>query len=286
MRLPEWLFDNDAHMTGRKQSSRRAEQRHEDYAPTEGITTPNRTPSRRRLWEQNPEDGKKISSRERERQELRQAQAPQPPVPSSRDDRYSHEDRYSNRSEDRYNNRDYSRDNRISHEDRYKDSRGYRDDRYGNHHDGRHREQEDQYRNRNQDIYNDRYDDKMRRDDYRDPRLDRQQPSSRRYNDEPVDNYYTQRPRSPPRRPQSPPRQPQYSKSTDRPRYYGDDQPPSRSERSARGFEREPPRSRNNNYQKDRGNDLDDYYYSGVPDRREQPQPASGRRYGNDPSYF
>lgn len=288
MRLPEWLFDDDTRMTSRKQSSRRAEQRHDDYVPpVDDNNTPIRTPSRRRLWEQNPEDSKKMSSRERERQELRQAPPPAR-APSSRDDRYSHEDRYSNRSEDRYNHRDYARDDRYSHEDRYKENRGYRDDHYSSRRDDHYRDQD--HGNRSRDRYNDRYDDKMRRDDYGDPRYDRQPPSSRRYDDGPADDYYKQRPRSPPRRPQSPPRQPQYSKSTDRPRYYLDDHPPARSERSARGFEREPPpssRSRNDNSYKDRGNDLDDYYYSGVPDRRERAQPpSSGRRYGNDPSYF
>lgn len=68
--LPNWLFDNRAP----KQMITETESM---------VTLPSRTPSRRRLWEEDPE--RELSSRERERQELRQ-----PSLPDSRQPDYYH----------------------------------------------------------------------------------------------------------------------------------------------------------------------------------------------------
>lgn len=142
------------------------------------------------------------------------------------------------------------------------------EDRYGN------RENDSDY-SRETDRYNDRYrenqrdEDRYREHGYRDQKLND-------YNAPPVDNYYQQ----PPPRIQT--------QNTNRPRYYDEDlsQP-----RSARGYQQRdpPPPIRANNYQQyDRGNELDDYYYSDnrSPPRREPSLRSGGRRYGNDPSYF
>ncbi|EIE82771.1 hypothetical protein G6F46_004543 [Rhizopus delemar] len=116
--LPNWLFDNRIP----KQMITETESM---------VTLPLRTPSRRKLWEENPE--RELSSRERERQELRQPSLPdsrqpdyyhRPPVrdqqytrrPYSTKENYSDyynkdylENRHRPRSEDGYN-RNYERE--------------------------------------------------------------------------------------------------------------------------------------------------------------------------------
>ncbi|KAI9481004.1 MAG: hypothetical protein EXX96DRAFT_461903, partial [Benjaminiella poitrasii] len=70
MRLPEWLFHNEGNNLQRNKSIGARDNMLESSSVDTAVT---RTPSRRRLWEQDPDDARnKISSRERERQELRQ----------------------------------------------------------------------------------------------------------------------------------------------------------------------------------------------------------------------
>lgn len=152
--LPDWLFDDN--MVQRKKSITN-KGRNDQLDVNSNTTTPIRTPSRRRLWEQDQDD-KKISSRERERQELRQAK--------EREDRYSHDNRYTQkkdeyqyRDEDRYYQRDddnryHQRDNDRYHqrdEDRY---RQRENDRYRPREEERyHQREEDRYRPREEDRY-------------------------------------------------------------------------------------------------------------------------------------
>ncbi|RCH78969.1 hypothetical protein CU098_000980, partial [Rhizopus stolonifer] len=118
--LPSWLFDQRAR---KKMTVSEPEIVEESSAPA-------RTPSRRRLWDNNA--GRELSSRERERQELRQQQ--QPALPETRIDPRldTHAD---NRAEnhrrpkrDQYRSCE-ARDNYADHrrDDYYDEKRGYED---------------------------------------------------------------------------------------------------------------------------------------------------------------
>ncbi|CAO0803083.1 unnamed protein product [Mucor circinelloides] len=313
LRLPDWLFDENVPVSRKPSSSNRRDNGQLSPAHPQQPDGPMRTPSRRRLWEQNPQDAKNMSSRERERQELRQAQPPMPPPSSGSENR----SRYSNR--DQYYNED--RDNSSSSGGRYSNNRDtYEDDRYNSN-----RHYEDDYERRSQPTreddryYDDRYksNHSNRRDDYGQGR-DRYDttppppPQTRGSRDQPRyyddDHRYQQQPSS--QRPLSP-LQKQRSNSTSRARYYEEDRggyydtPPAKSERSTRGYG-----DRSNRY--DQGPppaaaapDYDDYYDTrrapsqskdraaryhdhGPPEmsRREPSIRSGGRRYGNDPSYF
>lgn len=236
--LPDWLFTDDMLAVSRKKSATRKQPQKMDSSVPENHG-PVRTPSRRRLWEQNPADPKNISSRERERQELRQVQPPPPPVPSNVRNN-ANEDRYSNRESDRYREPD-----RYRESDHYRENDRYRDNQRDENH------YRDDYRNQASSNYN----------NYHSPPA--------------VDHYYQQ-----PSRPQP--------QTTNRPRHYDEDVPPPRSERSTRGYQRDAAAPRAvQNPQSDRGQDLDDYYYSDRDRSRREPSVQSGgRRYGNDPNYF
>ncbi|KAG2234352.1 hypothetical protein BDF21DRAFT_451028 [Thamnidium elegans] len=149
------------------------------------------------------------------------------------------------------------------------------EDRYGNRENDRYREPE-RYRDSDHYRENDRYRDNQRDENhYRDDYRDQKNSTYNDYHAPPVDHYYQQ-----PSRPQP--------KSTNRPRYYDEDVPPPRSERSTRGYQRDAAAPRAvQNPQSDRGQDLDDYYYSDRDHSRREPSARSGgRRYGNDPTYF
>lgn len=278
MRLPPWLFDDDNQMK-RQPSSRRNREPLAALDPEEQPrASPMRTPSRRRLWEQNPEE--QISSRERERQELRQAPIKQPQQPQQPQQQQPQQQQ---QPEERYYN-EYNENSRYSSNDRYA-NRDYRDDdRYAQ----RPREEEC-YNNRN--YTEDRY--YNNNDNHYEPPRSKDQP---RYEQ---DHRYAQpRARSPPRsqRSNSTSRQHMYDHNNngyDDRSYY---QAP-RSERSTRGY--------SDRYEDNRA-DLDDYYSDNTrhipsasrdraaryhtsptePSRREPSIQSGGRRYGNDPGYF
>lgn len=311
-RLPDWLFDENVPVSRKPSSSNRRDhdQRSPVHQQQQQVATdgPIRTPSRRRLWEQNPQDAKNMSSRERERQELRQAQPPMSPSSSGSENRgrYSNRDHY--HSEDRENSR-YSNHRDTYEEDRHTNNRYYED---GYDRQSRPTREDDRY-------YDDRYksNHSSRRDDYgqgRDRYDTPPPPQTRGSRDQPRyyddDHRYQQQPSS--QRPLSP-LQKQRSNSTGRPRYHEEDRggyydtAPVKSERSTRGYG-----DRSNRY--DQGPpvaaapapaDYDDYYDTrrvptqsrdraaryhdhGPPEmsRREPSIRSGGRRYGNDPSYF
>ncbi|CAO3641204.1 unnamed protein product [Mucor fragilis] len=188
-RLPDWLFDENVPVSRKPSSSNRRDhdQRSPVHQQQQQVATdgPIRTPSRRRLWEQNPQDAKNMSSRERERQELRQAQPPMSPSSSGSENRgrYSNRDHY--HSEDRENSR-YSNHRDTYEEDRHTNNRYYED---GYDRQSRPTREDDRY-------YDDRYksNHSSRRDDYGQGR----------------DRYDTPPP-------------PQTRGSRDQPRYYDDD---------------------------------------------------------------
>lgn len=313
LRLPEWLFDENVAVSRKSSSSGRRNNEplspvHQQHQQSDG---PIRTPSRRRLWEQNPEDAKNISSRERERQELRQAQPPMPPSGSENRSRYSNRD---------HQQHHYNEDRETGNRGRYSNNRdNYEDDRYSNnrnHH-------EDDYGRRSQPTtrdddryYDDRYKSNYGRDDDhgghysqgRDRYDTPPPPQTRGSRDQPryyEDDYrYAQQPSS---------QQQQRSNNSSRQRYYEEDrggyyessQVPPKSERSTRGYNNNnEPRSNRH----DQGPELDYYNsknetqripsqsrdhaaaarYNSPPEmaRREPSIRSGGRRYGNDPSYF
>ncbi|KAL9541180.1 hypothetical protein MBANPS3_009269 [Mucor bainieri] len=311
MRLPDWLFDENVPVSRKSSSSNRRD--HDQRSPVHqqqqqlAADGPMRTPSRRRLWEQSPQDGKNMSSRERERQELRQAQPPMPPPSAGSENRsrYSNRDHYYN--EDRDNSSSHSSGGRYSNheDDRYSSSRHYEQD-----HDRRNQptREDDRY-------YDDRYKSShnARRDDYgqgRDRYDTSPPPQTRGSRDQPRyydDDHRYQQPQPTSQRPLSP-LQKQQPNSTSRPRYHEEDRggyydtAPVKSERSTRGYG-----DRSNRY--DQGPpvaaEYDDYYdtrrvpaqsrdrvaryQDHIPSemsRREPSIRSGGRRYGNDPSYF
>ncbi|CEP11195.1 hypothetical protein [Parasitella parasitica] len=304
--LPEWLFDEKLAVSRRGTSDRRSndkvvpvQQQHKQQPDG-----PMRAPSRRRLWEQNP-DAKNMSSRERERQELRQAQPPMPPLNSENRSRYNR-DHYDNRdiSGGRYNNNgDNFEDDRYSHRSQQQDrdyerhSQPRNDDRYSN----------EKYKSNHHDNYNgysqgrDRYDAPLT-----------PQTSSR---DQPRnfdDDRYAQKPLYPLSRSEDQQQHQQHQqqryKSTNRPRYQEEDRSgyhdssyvPHQSERSKKGYNQSEPRS-NHYYQhsalddynrgvpsqsRDRVASGDRYHSPPEMSRREPSIRSGGRRYGNDSSYF
>jgi hypothetical protein len=262
MPLPSWLFDDRVEMKRQPSSRRTNREPLAALSDEQTHTSPMRTPSRRRLWEQNPDDSKQISSRERERQELRQATIKQ----QQQEAEYKDE-----------NNR-YS-GNQRREEDRYYD------DRYAQHRPREDYHKEDRYYNMNDSHH------------YESPRRkSRDQP---RYEQ---DHYAQPRARSPPRsqRSNSTSRQARYEPSGyDDRSYY---QAPPKSERSTRGYsDRYEDNNRadpddyyyNNNYSdntrhipsasRDRAAR---YHTPPETSRREPPIQSGGRRYGNDPGYF
>ncbi|KAI8996805.1 hypothetical protein BDB01DRAFT_3641 [Pilobolus umbonatus] len=273
--LPEWLFDKDTQVQQRPSSRRPV-----DNTPKQssGNSTPMRTPSRRRLWENDPDDSQRISNRERERLELRKKPSVQ------RKQAYAEEDRYSrdNRTNDHYREKDD-----FNEADYYRDSGHREDDRQR-----RYDMEDDRHR---------RYD--MDDNDYRNTRdrtRERAPPSSR-YD---VDDYHYNRP-SKPQRENTPSRTYKNDKNDDGERYNE-----VRSERTTRGFSNrlENSDARRSPYTPDTGkysgdnNDLDDYHYEAsstrqhaVPtatrerarytDVRRSPS-RSGNRYDREPTYF
>ncbi|KAG0750063.1 hypothetical protein G6F57_000300 [Rhizopus arrhizus] len=121
--LPSWLFDD------RAPKQKVAEQLE---TVTSNASAPARTPSRRRLWDENPE--RELSSREKERQELRQQ--PPPPLPESH--RADHYRRPS--IADKRSHPNESKEHYVDHyrEDYYDERRGYEDNHY-------HRREENKY---------------------------------------------------------------------------------------------------------------------------------------------
>ncbi|KAI8378924.1 hypothetical protein BD560DRAFT_388970 [Blakeslea trispora] len=97
MRLPEWLFEDDPELSSPKKSIARSS------IGSEVVDITKRNSTRRRLWDQNPNDAKGMSSRERERQELRQA--PTSPPPSSHHRQFKEESNF--REEDSHYRRNY-----------------------------------------------------------------------------------------------------------------------------------------------------------------------------------
>ncbi|KAI8091375.1 uncharacterized protein B0P05DRAFT_594115 [Gilbertella persicaria] len=259
MRLPEWLFEDDP-QTGitRKMSTR---------APVDSQPdTISRNPSRRRLWDHDPMDPKNISSRERERQELRQVQD------NRKSGRYQDDEESHYRREQCYNGRkDYEEEYRHS-------TRDYVEDRYAHKSPVRDHYPREPYTREQPRYYED--------SSYRSPPPPQQQPysKSRQYED---DDRYAQ---SPVRSPK------QYSRS----RQYEDSdhysQPDSRlSGRSYNDYKssHEPmvdyypnnPRQHVPLAPMDRG--ASRYNQAPSPDMsRRPPSLRSGRRYGNDPNYF
>ncbi|CAO3664612.1 unnamed protein product [Rhizopus microsporus] len=123
--LPDWLFDDRA---PRQRITKAPEA--PEAEPSAG---PARTPSRRRLWE---DTGRELSSRERERQELRQQQPPPLPESGGTPDSYrtlslrdKHYDRrqYESKDDDYYR-RDYHREDRRGYDDHYRDDNRYNRD--------------------------------------------------------------------------------------------------------------------------------------------------------------
>lgn len=315
MPLPGWLFDDNMAVQRKKSTTNKGRN---DQLDTLNVNTPMRTPSRRRLWEQD-QDEKKISSRERERQELRQA---------AKDREDDHDDRYQNRhyEEDRYIQDKYppkKNQDRYRDEDRYRqkeeDRHRYREeDKYHHKEDDRYRPreetryQEDRYRSKEEDRYRSKDDYRQRdrersyqreeerhrpRDEDRYHRSENHYKSSYakeddyRYNGrespKPNRHYEEDRYNSSHTRPLSPPRPQQRSNSTSRQRTYEDssDYQPIRSGRSIRGY-KDAPRS-TDRYE---SHDLDDYYSSGSSrkERRyvDTKREPSTRRYVNDTNYF
>ncbi|KAI8638954.1 hypothetical protein BD408DRAFT_393134 [Parasitella parasitica] len=304
LRLPEWLFDEKLAVSRRASSSDRRS--NDEISPVQQQQQykqqpdgPMRAPSRRRLWEQNP-DAKNMSSRERERQELRQAQPPMPPLSSENRSRYNRED-YEDRgtSNGRYsNNRDNYEDDRYSHRSQHQDrdyerhSQPRNDDRYSN----------DRYKSNHYDDRDGHY--SQGRDRCDTPPT----PQTRSSRDQPRydDDRYTQKPLYPlSRSGEQQQYQQQRSKSTSKPGYHHEDPSGyySNYERSTKGQNQSEPRS--DRY--DQGStELDDYYTSRrassqfrdraagdyryhSPSEMSRKEPlikSASRRYGNDPSYF
>lgn len=245
---------------------------------------PKRAPSRRRLWEQSPETENAMSSREKERQELRKNQSLRKP-PSSHHDDYENDhddrpDRARSMRGDRLNRARSARgENYNDHykEERYEPKRY--DDRYNDH--GR----DDRYQDRYEDRYReDRHrEDRHREDHYREERHYREEAPSRSksYREEP------------PSRSKSYKREPLPALAPERHDdrgYYDRPRSPPRHYKE-RSYDREPAYS---DRYTDR-NDLDDYYYDSAPRHqippvsreraRREPSVRSGR-YGKDANYF
>lgn len=312
LRLPEWLFDENVAVSRKPSSSGRRNDEplspvRQQHQQSDG---PIRTPSRRRLWEQNPEDAKNISSRERERQELRQAQPPMPPSGSENRSRYSNRDHQQHHYNEDHETGSYGRygNNRDNYEDdQYSSNRNYHEDDYGSRSQPITRD-DDRY-------YDDRYKSNHSRDDDRGghysqgrDRYDTPPPQTRGSRDQPRyyedDHRYAQQPSQQQQRPNNPNRQRYYEE--DRDGYYESSQASPKSERSTRGYNNNnEPRSNRHG----QGPELDDYYnsknetrrvpsqsrdraaaarYNNPPEmaRREPSIRSGGRRYGNDPSYF
>ncbi|KAI8879721.1 hypothetical protein K501DRAFT_335870 [Backusella circina FSU 941] len=272
--LPNWLFDDNTPM---KRAPSLAASRQKSPTTSES-SGPMRTPSRRRLWEQTPESENAMSSRERERQELRKNQSLRKPTSPIHDEfeNNSRPDRARSLRGDRLNrarsargDNDHYQEERYEpkrHEERYRENDYYREERSED------RYREDRYRE-------DRYrEDHYREDHYREERYNNDRPHyreevppsrSKSYRKEPLppppsrydDRGYYDRPRSPPRHYKEPSRHYDDYKDADR---YTD------------------------------RNDLDDYYYDSAPRHqapppreraRREPSVRSGR-YGKDAGYF
>ncbi|OBZ84896.1 hypothetical protein A0J61_07049 [Choanephora cucurbitarum] len=282
MRLPEWLFEDDPEVNHVKKSVVR------NSVDTNTVDVTKRNSTRRRLWDQNPSDAKSMSSRERERQELRQAPS-SPPPPSSIQ---RHDDRVNNHFKDEDS---AYREDRRNYEDERPTSNRYRNE-------GRREyENDNPYPPSSRDYSNDRYmsqgggrDDYYRHENYR---RDEYRRDDYRREPQPYPSLREQQPRYPEDGYRSSTQQQAYGSNRQHRLYDESDSYYSADSRSsARGYHE-------SSYKKD------DYYYTndsrqyapsspmdrGAARYNQPPPPDSSRRapslrgtrrYGNDHNYF